>query len=83
MTDHMTENDRTTCWRSECRSGCYYPEVCSEHPKQISIADLAVQPRDEVIAQVMAFLLERGYSITTPDGHPIFPSGSTAGGDPS
>ena len=19
-----------TCWRSECRSGCYYPGVCSE-----------------------------------------------------
>lgn len=18
------------CWRSECRSGCYYPDVCSE-----------------------------------------------------
>lgn len=20
----------TTCWRSECRSGCYYPDACSE-----------------------------------------------------
>lgn len=20
------------CWRSECRSGCYYPDVCSERP---------------------------------------------------
>lgn len=18
------------CWRSECRNGCYYPDVCSE-----------------------------------------------------
>ena len=21
-----------TCWRSECRNGCYYPDVCSEKP---------------------------------------------------
>lgn len=39
-----------------------------------SLADLAVQPRDEVIAQVMAFLLERGYTITAPDGQHVTPS---------
>jgi hypothetical protein len=20
------------CWRSECRTGCFYPDVCSERP---------------------------------------------------
>lgn len=40
---------------------------------RITLADLAVQPRDEVIAQVMAFLLERGYTITAPDGRPVIP----------
>lgn len=41
------------------------------------LTDLAVQPRDEVIAQVMAFLLERGYVITAPDGRHILPSATS------
>lgn len=23
-----------SCWRSECRSGCYYPDVCTEQGKE-------------------------------------------------
>lgn len=26
----MTESAEPRCWRSECRTGCYYPGVCSE-----------------------------------------------------
>jgi len=31
---HSAEND-ARCWRSECRDGCYYPDVCSERPRVI------------------------------------------------
>lgn len=25
----MSAEDTTRCWRSECRNGCYYADVCS------------------------------------------------------
>jgi hypothetical protein len=31
MSEHTAEND-ARCWRSECRTSCYYPQTCSEKP---------------------------------------------------
>jgi hypothetical protein len=31
VSEHIAESG-ARCWRSECRSGCYYPDVCSERP---------------------------------------------------
>lgn len=27
------------CWRSECRSGCYYPDVCSERTPDVGLTE--------------------------------------------
>ena len=33
MTAPEPEGQRPrTCWRGECRTGCFYPDVCSEAP---------------------------------------------------
>jgi hypothetical protein len=32
MTDQDALTDDACCWRSECRTGCHYPQVCSERP---------------------------------------------------
>lgn len=29
-TTDPTAGERAKCWRSECRTACYYPDVCSE-----------------------------------------------------
>jgi hypothetical protein len=29
------------CWRGECRTGCYYPQVCSERP---AVCPLCAKP---------------------------------------
>jgi hypothetical protein len=35
MSGQSAENDAPVCWRSECRTGCYYPQVCSEQPRVV------------------------------------------------
>ena len=25
---------KVSCWRSECRAGCYYPDVCDQPDKE-------------------------------------------------
>lgn len=35
---------------------------------RVPLGSLTIGPRDEYIAEVMAFLIERGYSIIAPGG---------------
>lgn len=30
MTRYIDADTGSRCWRSECRTGCYYPDVCSD-----------------------------------------------------
>lgn len=39
-------SDEPTCWRSECRNGCYYNRTC-EPPPAKPAPDLAQRPADQ------------------------------------
>lgn len=50
MTEHRdsAESAEPRCWRSECRTGCYYPGVCSERQAEFdhTLTDAEKRLRD-------------------------------------